>query len=222
MTEILTQSTQDYLKHIYDLSSAGAPASTKDLAARLDVAPASVTGMVQRLANADPPLILYKKHQGVTLTPDGERAALEVIRHHRLLETYLVHALGYSWDQVHEEACRLEHVISEDLEARIAQALGNPAHDPHGDPIPSADLTMPPEQTRPLSSLRTGEDSIVRRVIGEDPPFLRHLEGLGLVPGEAVSVQGYSEFDGNLTLQVRGTSFVVGPAISDRILVEVS
>lgn len=220
MSEILTQSIQDYLKQIYDLSADGAPASTNDLAARLSVAPASVTGMLQRLANVSPALVVYKKHQGVTLTSEGERAALEVIRHHRLLETWLVQTLGYTWDEVHEEACRLEHVISEDFERRIAAALGNPARDPHGDLIPTADLTMPSDDTRPLASLRMGEAGTVKRVHGADPAFLRHLQGLGLIPGAQVHVIGYSEFDGNLTLQIDSRpAFVAGLAITQRVFV---
>ncbi len=220
MTEVLTQSIQDYLKHIYNLSADGTPASTNDLAAHLGIAPASVTGMIQRLASAQPPLILYKKHQGVTLTPQGERAALEVIRHHRLLEAWLVQTLGYSWDEVHEEAERLEHVISEDFERRIAAAMGHPVRDPHGDPIPTEDLTMPSDDTRPLASLRMGEAGTIKRVNGADPAFLRHLHGLGLVPGAQVCVREYSEFDGNLTLEVNGhTAFVVGPAITNQIFV---
>ena len=126
----LTQSIQDYLKHIFELSEDGTPASTNDLAARLGIKPASVTGMIQKLAAAEPKLVDYQKHQGVTLTPAGERAALEVLRHHRLLETWLVQSLGYTWDEVHEEACRLEHVISEDFEERMDAALGHPTHDP--------------------------------------------------------------------------------------------
>src|SRR5512137_1063069 len=120
MNETLTTSIQDYLKAIYALTGDGGEASTTALAGRLGVAPASVTGMLQKLAGLTPPLIVYRKHQGARLTPEGERAALEVLRHHRLLEAYLVESLGYSWDAVHEEACRLEHVISEDFEARIA------------------------------------------------------------------------------------------------------
>jgi DtxR family transcriptional regulator, Mn-dependent transcriptional regulator len=131
-----TTSIQDYLKTIYDLTQGDAPASTTALAARLGIAPASVTGMMKKLAAANPPLVHYRKHQGVTLTETGEQAALRVIRRHRLLETYLVTTLGYSWDTVHEEACRLEHVISEEFESKIAALLGNPKRDPHGDPIP--------------------------------------------------------------------------------------
>jgi DtxR family Mn-dependent transcriptional regulator len=139
-----TQSIQDYLKTIYELTQDGNAAGTNDLSMRLQIAPASVTGMVQKLAKSHPPLVVYKKHRGVTLTNEGERAALEVIRRHRLLETYLVTRLGYKQEEVHDEACRLEHVISEDFECRIASDLGNPGFDPHGAPIPNEDLIMPP------------------------------------------------------------------------------
>jgi DtxR family Mn-dependent transcriptional regulator len=220
--EHITHSTQDYLKHIFELTENGEPASTTDLAARLGIAPASVTGMVQKLAGAEHPLVQYRKHQGVRLTPAGERAALEVLRHHRLLETWLVQSLGYSWDEVHEEACRLEHVISEDFEARIAAALGNPKRDPHGDPIPDAELVMPREQAFPLANLRPAQRAVVLRVIDEDPAFLRHLDGLGLVPGANLEVITYSAFDSNLTITVQGQSpTVLGPAITTNIFVEV-
>jgi len=218
----LTQSIQDYLKHIFELSEDGAPASTNDLAARLGVKPASVTGMVQKLAAAKPPLVDYQKHQGVTLTPAGERAALEVLRHHRLLEAWLVESLGYTWDEVHEEACRLEHVISEDFEARMAAALGHPTHDPHGDPIPDAELVMPSDKALPLSGLRPARKATVLRVNNEDPAFLRHLEGLGLVPGSQLEVTHYSPFDNNLTITVYGQpSTVLGLSITSKIYVEV-
>src|SRR5512143_1921314 len=143
MTEQLTDSIQDYLKAIYELTQNGASASTNALASRLDVEPASVTGMVQKLAATKPALVEYRKHHGVKLTPVGRRAALEVIRHHRLLEAWLVKTLGYSWDEVHVEAEKLEHVISEDFEERMAAALGDPVRDPHGELIPSSDLVMP-------------------------------------------------------------------------------
>jgi DtxR family transcriptional regulator, Mn-dependent transcriptional regulator len=221
MSVPLTQSIQDYLKHIYELNEDGIAASTNELAARLNVAPASVTGMLQRLASASQPLVVYKKHQGVTLTRAGQKAALEVIRHHRLLEAYLVKALGYSWDEVHDEACRLEHFISEDFEARIAEALGNPLRDPHGDLIPTKDLTMPADETRPLASLRIEETATVKRVTDDDPALLRHLLEIGVVPEAVVTVKNYSEFDGNLTLQVVGrrSSIVLGEAITTQVFV---
>ena len=220
--DTLTQSTQDYLKHIFELTEEGVPASTTDLAARLGIKPASVTGMIQKLAATEPPLVDYQKHQGVTLTPEGEQAALEVLRHHRLLESWLVQSLGYSWDEVHEEACRLEHVISEDFEARMAAALGNPTHDPHGAPIPSAELVMPMEEALPLSKLRPMQRAIVLRVNDEDSALLRHLEELGLIPGAHFEVSSYSSFDNNLTIAVEGhLPTVLGLAITSKIFVEV-
>lgn len=220
--DTLTPSIQDYLKHIFALTENKRPATTNALAERLNVAPASVTGMVQKLASLEQPLVLYRKHQGVTLTPEGQRAALEVIRHHRLLEAWLVHSLGYTWDEVHEEACRLEHVISEDLEARIAAALGNPNRDPHGDPIPDADLVMPGDETLPLSSLRPGQRAVVSRVNNdEDSNFLRHMTNLGLMPGAQLTVADYSPFDNNLTVQVSGMPPVVlGLAVTYKVFVE--
>ena len=221
MEHPLTPSTEDYLKYIYDLTRNGESASTNALAARLEIKPASVTGMLQRLAAENPALVEYLKHQGVTLTPAGEHAALDVIRRHRLLETWLVKTLGYSWDEVHKEACRLEHVISEEFEKRVAAALGNPTRDPHGDPIPASDLSMPVEHSLPLASLRKGQSGVIRRVNGQHPAFLRHLQDLGLVPGAQVTVQSYSEFDSNLTLEIDGrAACVVGPAITQQVFVE--
>jgi DtxR family Mn-dependent transcriptional regulator len=162
----------------------------------------------------------YLKHQGVTLTSEGEQAALEVLRHHRLLESWLVQSLGYSWDEVHEEACRLEHVISEDFEARMAAALGNPERDPHGDPIPTAELVMPIDDAMPLSSLRPEQRAVVLRVIGEEPAFLRHLEELGLVPSARVDIKEYSPFDHNLTLTIGNKTVVLGLSITSKIFVE--
>lgn len=222
MKEPLTQNIQDYLKHIYALTESGEAASTNDLAARLGIAPASVTGMLQKLASVNPPLVSYRKHQGATLTPEGERAALEVIRHHRLLETYLVTMLGYSWDAVHEEACKLEHVISEEFEAKISAALGHPTHDPHGEPIPNEALEMPADESLPLAALRPSQKALIVRVRASDPALLRHLEGLGLVPGAEVEATSYSSFDQNLTLAIGRdnlSSYVIGFAISSQIYV---
>jgi DtxR family transcriptional regulator, Mn-dependent transcriptional regulator len=222
MTEIITQSIQDYLKHIYELNENGGTASTNDLAVRLNIAPASVTGMLQKLANSKPPLVIYKKHQGVTLTKNGEKAALEVIRHHRLLETFLVTTLGYSWDEVHLEADKLEHVISEDFEARMAKALGYPTRDPHGELIPTADLTMPADDSYPLASLRVDETATVKRVSDDDPALLRHLREIGVVPEVKITVKNYSEFDGNITLHVEGrkSNVVLGTAVTNQVFIE--
>lgn len=222
MSEIMTQSIQDYLKHIYELNEQGGSASTNDIAVRLHIAPASVSGMLQKLANSKPPLVIYKKHQGVTLTRNGEKAALEVIRHHRLLETFLVTTLGYSWDEVHCEADKLEHVISEDFEARMAEALGHPTRDPHGELIPTADLVMPADKSCPLASLRTDDTATVRRVSDDDPALLRHLRKIGVVPEVKIIVKNYSEFDGNLTLQVEGqkSNVVLGKAVTSQVFVD--
>jgi DtxR family Mn-dependent transcriptional regulator len=220
MTEPLTAPIQDYLKAIYMLSARHGSASTSALAERMGVTPASVTGMIQRLAAAAPPLVAYRKYQGVTLTPAGERAALKVIRSHRLLETYLVQVLGYGWDTVHAEACRLEHVISDDFERRIAEALGNPQRDPHGELIPTAELSMPGDETQPLAELRPPQQAVIRRVEAEAADFLRYLEAINLVPGARVEVLAYSPYDQNLSLCVNGNELVLGPGVTGRIFVE--
>ncbi len=219
----ISSNTQDYLKTIYALVSEGGEASTMELARRLEIAPASVTGMLQRMAVSDPPLVIYRKGQGATLTVVGERKALEVIRHHRLLETYLVRALGYSWDAVHEEACRLEHVISEDFEQRIAMALGDPSRDPHGELIPTPELVMTANSSLPLAELRPTQRAVVVRVQADDQSLLRHLDGLRLTPGAKLEVRGYAPFDGILTLSVEGGEEIgVGLPVSSRIFVEVT
>jgi DtxR family transcriptional regulator, Mn-dependent transcriptional regulator len=220
MTPTLTISIQDYLKNIYELTENGESASTNALARKLNIKPASVTGMIQKLASSKPALVEYQKHQGVTLTKHGKRAALEVIRHHRLLEAWLVQTLGYSWAEVHEEAERLEHVISEDFERRIAAAMGHPLRDPHGELIPTADLIMPIDESTPLSALRPKQTGTVLSIKSPETELLRHLEGLGLKPGAQIEVMDYSQFDHNLTIKVGNKSFVLGLNITSRILIE--
>jgi DtxR family transcriptional regulator, Mn-dependent transcriptional regulator len=224
MEHNLTFSIQDYLKKIYELTDDGQPASTTALAARLGIAPASVTGMVQKLAATKPPLLKYRKHQGVTLTGEGQRAALEVIRHHRLLEAWLVKTLGYSWTEVHGEAEKLEHVISEDFEKRIAAAMGNPDRDPHGEPIPTADLVMPEDESVSLSALKAGQKGIVSRVRAEDTDLLKHLEGLGLNIGVQLEVLDVSPYDQVARLRIRGRKepAILGPVITARVFVRLS
>ena len=216
----LTISIQDYLKHIYELTENGENASTNALAEKLNIRAPSVTGMIQKLASSKPPLVEYQKHQGVTLTKEGKKAALEVIRHHRLLEAWLVQTLGYSWDEVHEEAERLEHVISEDFERRIAAAMGHPLRDPHGELIPTADLKMPLEDSTPLSALRPNQKGRVQCVKAADTDLLRHLEGLGLIPGAEIEVREYSQFDHNLTVKVGRKTAVLGLNITSKIYIE--
>src|SRR5215210_5716266 len=213
MEQTLTISIQDYLKNIYELTENGETASTNALARKLNISAPSVTGMVQKLASSKPALVAYQKHQGVTLTNEGRKAALEVIRHHRLLEAWLVQTLGYSWDEVHEEAERLEHVISEDFERRIAAAMGHPTRDPHGELIPTEDLRMPLEDLTPLSAMRTNQIATIKRVQASDPEVLRYLEGLGLVPGAQIEVKEYSPFDHNLTIKIGRKTLVLGLTI---------
>jgi DtxR family Mn-dependent transcriptional regulator len=220
MNQTITISIQDYLKHIYELTESGESASTNALAKELKVKPASVTGMIQKLASSKPPLVEYQKHQGVTLTRDGKKAALEVIRHHRLLEAWLVQTLGYSWDKVHEEAERLEHVISEDFERRIAAAMGHPTRDPHGELIPTEDLKMPVDESLPLSSLRPGQSGVLARIKAPDTDLLRYLEDLGLVPGTEIEVKDYAPFDHNLTVKVGKKTCVLGLNITNKIFIE--
>ena len=223
MDRHLTISIQDYLKNIYELTESGESASTNALAAKLNIRPASVTGMVQKLATAKPALVEYQKHQGVTLTKEGEKAALEVIRHHRLVEAWLVQTLGYSWDEVHDEAEQLEHVISEDLERRIAAAMGDPKRDPHGELIPSAELIMPADKSIPLSSMQPGQDVVVSRVYSQKPELLRHLDELGLIPEARVKVLEVSPFDQVMHLRVgqKKEEAILGPAITNQVFVEI-
>ena len=220
MEQTLTISTQDYLKSIYELTENGESASTNALAKKLNISAPSVTGMVQKLASAKPALVEYQKHQGVTLTKEGKKAALEVIRHHRLLEAWLVQTLGYSWDEVHEEAERLEHVISEDFERRIAAAMGHPLRDPHGELIPTEDLKMPLDDSTPLSTLRPSQTATIQSVKAADTELLRYLNGLGLVPGTQIEVKDYSPFDHNITVKVGRRSSVLGLNITSKIYVE--
>lgn len=222
MNKPLTISIQDYLKNIYELTENGESATTNALARKLNISAPSVTGMVQKLASAKPALVEYQKHQGVTLTREGKKAALEVIRHHRLLEAWLVKTLGYSWDEVHEEAERLEHVISEDFERRIAAAMGHPVRDPHGEPIPTEDLIMPLDDSIPVSAMRPNQTGIIQRVNAADPKLLRYLEGLGLVPGVKIEIIEYSPFDHNLTIRIGRKTTVLGFNITSQIFIEES
>ncbi len=221
MTESLTQTIQDYLKTIYDLSENDGSASTTALAARLGNRPASVTGMLQRLAAAEPPLVVYHRHHGAELTPEGRQAALETIRHHRLLELFLQRTLGYTWDEVHAEADRLEHVISEQFEERMARALGNPSHDPHGEPIPSQDLSLPENPSLRLADLRPGQAARIESVISSDAGLLRYLAENDLYPGTPVTVLDYSPYDEILRLAVHGKPepVVLGANITRQIFV---
>jgi DtxR family Mn-dependent transcriptional regulator len=222
MDTTISPASQDYLKAIYDLSERHGRASTSQIADQLAIKPASVTGMLQKMAQDEPPLVVYKKHQGVTLTPEGEMAALEIVRHHRLIELFLHEILGYSWDEVHEEAERLEHVISEDMERRMAAVLGNPKRDPHGHPIPTQELTIATMTDMPMSDLRPGQEAVVQRVHDSDSELLRYLDSLGLRPPARVNVVHYVPFDQTLHMQIEKQPEVVvlGPRITREVFVE--
>jgi DtxR family Mn-dependent transcriptional regulator len=186
-TDTLSASQEDYLKQIFLLGDGGGRVATQDLARRLAVRPASVTGMLRRLAELG--FVSYERYRGVRLTEPGRRVALEMVRHHRLVETFLVRVLGYGWDEVHDEAERLEHVISERFEARIAESLGHPTHDPHGDPIPDAELRLPPEVIQmPLDGMADGSTGVLSRVGAQDAETLTNLRRLGILPGVRVRI----------------------------------
>ncbi len=191
---------EDYLKAIYTLGRSQAQVTTSLLADHLGFKPASVTGMLKTMADMN--LVSYTPYHGVELTATGERIALEVVRHHRLIELFLVQALGFSWDEVHDEAERLEHHISEKLEARIAAVLGEPTFDPHGDPIPSLEGTLPADKGARLADLTVGEHGCISRVRDQQPERLRYLADLGLVPGAQLEVVASAPFDGPLSVRV--------------------
>jgi DtxR family transcriptional regulator, Mn-dependent transcriptional regulator len=215
---MVSESAQDYLKAIWKLQRSG-EMSTTALADALGVSPASATAMLKKLATLG--LVVHERYHGATLTPTGERMALEVVRHHRLLELYLMEALGLSWDQVHEEAERLEHHLSDELEARIDRALGFPTRDPHGDPIPSPELLLQSDEMVCLSDLEAGSMTVVRRVPDGDPELLRYLATLGLVPAEEVTILEQAPFDGPVTVEVRGARHAIGRSLAAQIEVGV-
>jgi DtxR family Mn-dependent transcriptional regulator len=198
--ERISPAVEDYLKAIYTLGRAHAQVTTSLLAEHLGFKPASVTGMLKTMADLH--LVAYTPYHGVELTPSGERIALEVVRHHRLIELYLVEALGYGWDEVHDEAERLEHHISEKLEARIAAHLGEPNFDPHGDPIPTLEGTLPSGSDARLADLAAGDAGCITRVRDQHPDRLRYLADLGLVPGASIGVTASAPFDGPLLVRV--------------------
>ena len=214
-TPDLTPATQDYLKAIYALEAAGERATTSALAARMGVSAPSATAMAKRLAELG--LVERAPYRGVVLTEEGRQRALEMLRHHRLLERYLADRLGLSLDEVHAEADRLEHVLSEELEAKIDAELGFPTHDPHGDPIPDRELRLVPGGGRTLAELEPGERGSVSRVPDGDPDLLRYLAELGLVPGSQVEVVAQAPFAGPVTVRTRSGAHAISRELADRI-----
>ena len=208
----VSDAVQDYAKAIYSLHGRlDEPVSTSALAERMHVSPASASAMVKRLESMG--LARHEPYHGVELTPAGERVALEVIRHHRLLELYLAEALGMSWDRVHEEAEKLEHAISPELSALIADKLGDPTHDPHGDPIPTVDGEMVEPSSRPLSELEPGERATFVRVSDADPEMLRYLSQRGIAPGDRLEVLERQPFDGPLLVRFASGDHTLGGSL---------
>ena len=212
MPETLTAAVQDYVKAIYTLDSGEGPVTTTALAERLDVRPASVSGMLPKLMELG--LVEHEPYHGVRLTQRGTRVALEVVRHHRLLELFLVESLGMAWDEVHAEAEVLEHVLSEELEDLIAAKLGDPTHDPHGDPIPSRELKVPKDRSRSLHSLERGERATFVRVSDSDPEMLRFLSDRGIAPGAEIEVVERQPFDGPLYVRAGDDIHVLGAVLA--------
>jgi DtxR family Mn-dependent transcriptional regulator len=210
-----SSAVEDYLKAILKLEREGERATTNAIAERLGVSAPSVTAMAKKLAAEG--LVERKPYRGVVLTLAGRRLALEVLRHHRLLERYLAERLGLGLDEVHDEAERLEHVLSEELEARIDAELGFPTHDPHGDPIPDSELRLAAHDGRTLASLRPGERSTVTRVPDESADVLRYLAELSLLPGERVELVLVAPFDGPVTVRAGGAEHALSRELAASI-----
>jgi DtxR family Mn-dependent transcriptional regulator len=218
----LSGPVEDYLKTIYELERVGAPATTNDIALRLAISPASVSGMMRRLA--DQGLITHEPYRGVRLTSGGRDAALRTLRRHRILECYLTEVLGYPWDRVHDEAEQLEHTASEELIERMAAALGDPVQDPHGAPIPTRDGRVEESTLRNLAEMGQGERLRVRRVQDENAERLRYLAELGIRPGALVRVLDKAPFEGPITLWVDdaggGSTRAIGVGLAEQVFVE--
>jgi DtxR family Mn-dependent transcriptional regulator len=213
-----SEAIDDYLKAIFQLSGREErQVSSTEVAGALDITAASVTNMLQKLAALEPPLVVYEKHRGVQLSKAGKKRALEIIRHHRLLETFLHQVLGYPWDEVHQEAERLEHFISERFEERIAAKLGHPEFDPHGHAIPAMDGSLPTQEPRSLSQLRPGQSAKVSSVSDKDPEMLRYLASQGIRPGVRLTLGGQLPFKGAYQVRIGAST---KPALLSHSLAE--
>jgi DtxR family Mn-dependent transcriptional regulator len=209
---------EDYLKAIFNLLQNKGKANTNDLAKSMNVSAPTVTQMVKRLV--DLKLVRHEPYKGVSLTASGDKMALETIRHHRLIEQYLYEALGVPWDKVHSEAEKLEHVISEDLEKRIAEVLNHPTRDPHGSPIPSKDLVLESEDLCLLTELQAGSKGTISEVPDEDPKLLRYLDELGLKPDTAFTLKRIEPYGGSVVLQIDKNNVYVGSEAASQIKVK--
>ena len=214
---VLTGQAEDYLKAIYELEQKGTPAGTNDIAGRLGIAAASVSGMVQRLGRLG--LVRAERYRGARLTVAGRAAALQLIRRHRIIECYLVERLGFGWEDVHDEAERLEHAASDELITRMAAAIGNPTADPHGAPIPTASGEVDETRLPSIAELAEGEQATVVRMSDRDPAFLRYLDGLGIRPGATVQVVAKAPVGGPLTVLVGGAEHGVGTSAASQVFI---
>jgi DtxR family Mn-dependent transcriptional regulator len=214
---LLTAPVEDYLKAIYEIERSGNAAGTKEIAAALRIAPASVSGMVRRLAEQG--LIAHERYRGARLTEQGRRAALLTLRRHRIIEAYLAEALGYPWDRVHQEAELLEHAASDELVDRMAAAIGEPETDPHGAPIPSRDGTMDERLLLSLDDLPPGAEARIQRVEDDDPERLRYLDTLSIRPGARVRVVERAPYGGPITLRVAREERQIGSELARHVLV---
>ncbi|MCG8606638.1 metal-dependent transcriptional regulator [bacterium] len=214
---MITQAIEDYLKIIYKLTSGDTPVTTNAIAERLSISQASVTGMIKKLA--DLKLIKHTPYHGVALTEGGKKIALEIIRHHRLLELYLAETLGYSWDQVHAEAEKLEHVISEDFEDKVAELLGHPTIDPHGAPIPTKDGKVLERKLIALTTAKIGQTVVVQQVSDSDSEMLRYLGEIGIFPNVVLEIVDRAPFEGPILIRVKKNEHHLSRVLTDNILV---
>lgn len=216
-TQHFSSSIGDYLKAIWQLVGSGV-ASTSDVSDQLSVAPASVTRMLGRLQEMD--LVRYERYRGASLTEKGRMEALRLVRRHRLIETFLLEHLGYSWQEVHDEAERLEHAVSDGFTERLAEFLGHPEHDPHGDPIPAADGTVALEESRPLSEVETGDRVLISKVSDEDSSMLDYLGERGLVPGQLLMIKEVRQVDDVVTVEDEaGSVYSIGEPLARSVFV---
>jgi DtxR family Mn-dependent transcriptional regulator len=214
---VLSQSAEDYLKAIYTLESKKKGASTTQVAKAMEISSASATNMIKRLAEMK--LVEYESYKGARLTDAGQKIALEIIRHHRLLELYLMEIMDYSWDEVHDEAEKLEHHISEQFEEKIAGMLDNPTHDPHGDPIPTKEGMIPEIKGESLAEAKEQHSYLIIRVNNQNPESLRYLEKEGLMPGEKLTVKEKTPLNDTITIVVGDHEKILGSKLSSTIIV---
>ncbi len=216
-TPVLSKQMEDYLKNIYKLQEEVCPVATKAIAEKMGISPASVTSMIKKLDQMK--LLAYKRYKGVALTERGEKVALEIVRHHRLLELYLTQKMGMEWHKVDAEAEELEHVLSEDLEAAMDRALDFPTIDPHGDPIPSKEGVITSPEEIVLIDLEPGQLSVVSRVTQESSDVLHYLGKLGIYPDVAIKVEEHAPLGGTVTISVNGKSIALGREVARCIYV---